>query len=135
MSEKEAEAQLERDEQITAGKYSVSELETLRLQKLMYQNNIAAKEFQHLQEMMKVAHEKTQKAQSRFLKELDVVKDTHGLEKWHDIQLSDEDGGIVFVDEKLKAERDAKAKEDAEKQPEEDAPAAEKQQLEEAESK
>lgn len=111
----EEEAQMEeRDALIEAGEYEISEVELLRLQKLMYQNNVAATDFNHLQEKLGEAQQKAMKAQGRFRKELQAVKKAHELEEWHDIKLDDEDGGVVYVDPRRKeeVEKQRKAKEE-----------------------
>lgn len=93
-------AAAEKELLIAARKYKVSELETLKLQKLMHQNNSLAREHMRLQEAMQRAFGDAQRAQAQFTEYLGEVKKAHGLGDEHDIMLDDQFGGTVVKTER-----------------------------------
>lgn len=86
-----------KDEQIAAGTYRISELETLVLQKLMHQTNSLAREHAQIQEAAQKVVARGQRAQMEFMSALEKTKRAHGLGDKHDIMLDDEHGGTVFI--------------------------------------
>jgi hypothetical protein len=94
-SAKTMEPALDLESRIDRGEVRVTELETLRLQKLMHQANSASHQYVNLQNQANQAKQQAMKASAEFQTLVTDVKAAHGLKIWHDISLTDEQGGLV----------------------------------------
>ncbi len=102
-----------RDKKIVAGEYKIEEIETLRLQKLMHQVNSLGQQVNLLADQYKKKQGETVSAAEKYEAMLSKVKKVHGLKKYHDIKLDDEEGGLVVINAKTKAEAEAEAEAEA----------------------